>query len=85
VKLHPEVSRAWCEALRSGKYPQTQKRLRTEEGFCCLGVLADILGAPWEPGQNYYVFQGAAGKWGDELPCSVLRSEKKPPTESKVQ
>lgn len=33
---------AWVAALRSGKYRQGQDRLRSESGFCCLGVLCDI-------------------------------------------
>jgi hypothetical protein len=27
--------------LRSGKYPQDKGRLRTDQGFCCLGVFCD--------------------------------------------
>jgi hypothetical protein len=30
------------EALRSGEYTQTKQRLRTEEGFCCLGVTCQV-------------------------------------------
>lgn len=30
------------KALRSGEYKQTKGRLKTEEGFCCLGVLCDL-------------------------------------------
>lgn len=32
----------WLAALRSGDYAQGTKRLRTETGFCCLGVACDI-------------------------------------------
>lgn len=39
----------WVEALRSGKYKQGKKMLRTSgDQFCCLGVLADISGCSWE-------------------------------------
>ena len=34
----------WVEALRSGNYKQGQKRLHTDDGFCCLGVACDISG-----------------------------------------
>lgn len=37
------MMKKWIEALRSGKYKQGQDFLRTEEGFCCLGVLCDVL------------------------------------------
>lgn len=30
------------EALESGEYTQAQSRLRTEDGFCCLGVACDV-------------------------------------------
>lgn len=39
----------WIEALESGKYKQGQKALRTpDDGYCCLGVLADTLGVEWD-------------------------------------
>jgi len=33
----------WVEALLSGKYHQTKAVLRNESGYCCLGVLCDIV------------------------------------------
>lgn len=34
----------WLEALRSGKYNQTVNGcLRDEDGFCCLGVVCDVI------------------------------------------
>lgn len=41
--MKPEIKEAWLGALRSGKYNQAQKRLRTHEGHCCIGVLACVL------------------------------------------
>jgi hypothetical protein len=41
--MNPEIKAKWVEALRSGKYSQTQHVLRNENGMCCLGVLADIV------------------------------------------
>ena len=45
-----EARRIWVEALRSGKYQQTQGRLARELedgsiGYCCLGVACEVLGA----------------------------------------
>ena len=39
----------WVDALRSGEYKQTKETLKGElseggVGYCCLGVLADIMG-----------------------------------------
>ena len=31
----------WIERLKSGDYPKTSGRLRTGEGYCCLGVACD--------------------------------------------
>jgi hypothetical protein len=33
----------WTAALRSGKYEKCQSFLRSDHGYCCLGVLADIM------------------------------------------
>ncbi len=37
------VKTKWLAALRSGNYKQTKKFLRNADGFCCLGVLCDIV------------------------------------------
>lgn len=40
----------WVDALRGGQYEQGRGLLRTQGGkYCCLGVLADIAGASWQP------------------------------------
>ena len=37
--------KAWVKALRSGKYEQGTAQLLTDEGgYCCLGVLCDVIG-----------------------------------------
>lgn len=46
-KMKKELKEDWLKALRSGKYKQTKGALcKTtkdgKDGFCCLGVLADI-------------------------------------------
>lgn len=56
--LTPEqvaVRAQWTAALRSGQYRQIRGRLRSSgddgaaEGFCCLGVLCDVVApAGWE-------------------------------------
>lgn len=42
------LKKKWVKALRSGDYEQTTCALRVGDGFCCLGVLADIQGATWK-------------------------------------
>lgn len=72
--LTPEqvaVRAQWTAALRSGTYRQSRGRLRSsgdygiDEGFCCLGVLCDLV-APgeWEARNGnimglYYYHDGA--------------------------
>jgi hypothetical protein len=46
-KMKLKVKKQWLEALRSGKYKQTDGCLRYTDqngshGYCCLGVLCDI-------------------------------------------
>lgn len=41
--MNQEIKKQWVEALRSGNYKQDKGHLRTKFGFCCLGVLCDIL------------------------------------------
>jgi len=62
--MKKEMKLKWIEALRSGKYHQTRSLLRDSNGFCCLGVLADIKGCSWRPGivGDDPVFDGRSAK-----------------------
>lgn len=40
--MKESVAKEWIAALRSGKYKQGQGQLKTQDKFCCLGVLCDI-------------------------------------------
>ena len=42
TKMNPEVKQKWIDALRSGKYEQGSEKLRSQQGYCCLGVLCDL-------------------------------------------
>lgn len=41
--MKADVKERWITTLRSGEYPQTRKVLRDVHGYCCLGVLCDII------------------------------------------
>lgn len=43
-----ELRKKWVEALRSNKYRQGMGYLRTQDSYCCLGVLCDVYGVVWE-------------------------------------
>lgn len=63
MAMNPKVKKRWVEALRSGKYEQGKRRLRSENTFCCLGVLCDL----------YRIDQGGRADWKyGELGCSFL-------------
>ena len=57
-------ARKWVEALRSGRYKQGRNRLRTEYGYCCLGVACEVYrretgGGIWEEGTlDFHIFDG---------------------------
>jgi hypothetical protein len=52
--MDKEIKEKWLKALRSGEYKQGRNLLYqskidgTEERYCCLGVLCDVLNVPRE-------------------------------------
>lgn len=38
-----ELVTKWIEALESGTYSQTKERLHDQRGYCCLGVLCNVV------------------------------------------
>lgn len=48
AKMNPKLKAKWIEALRSGKYKQTTKVLKDKKGYCCLGVLRELI----DPGSD---------------------------------
>jgi len=50
IFMPEETMKKWLEALRSGEYKQGRRFLKTEEGYCCLGVLQDVLDEKVEVG-----------------------------------
>lgn len=41
--MNQDIKAEWVAALRSGKYKQTNGALKDDTGFCCLGVLCDVV------------------------------------------
>lgn len=50
----------WVNELKSGDYDQDTSYLKTDDGYCCLGVLCDIEGVEWSEetkgGERGYMF-----------------------------
>ncbi len=73
----PSLRGRWLEALRSGRYPQDRGHLRSDRGFCCLGVLCDVSGTgTWERSDGTGEFQFSQGRFGyyGLLPASLRES-----------
>lgn len=56
--MNKEVKAKWVAALRSGEYQQAKGMLRTDVGFCCLGVLCDLYSKDYGGSWKLYMFQG---------------------------
>jgi len=41
--MNKKIKRKWLTVLRNGSYAQTRGTLVDEDGYCCLGVLCDIV------------------------------------------
>ena len=52
-----ELHKKWVEALRSGEYKQTQNKLHDKDGYCCLGVLCEVMGLEsCKAGVDYFAY-----------------------------
>ena len=79
--MKKEIADKWIAALRSGEYKQVQAYLHTQAGYCCLGVLCDViskefdLGRSWIPSGNndYFIFKTEVDENYQMLPHSVSR------------
>lgn len=62
--MNRQIKAQWIEALRSGEYKQDRDggQLKTDKGFCCLGVLADLYlkdkGEQWDKTESEYKVDG---------------------------
>lgn len=58
--MKPEIKQKWVDALRSGVYQQTNGYLKRRDGFCCLGVLCDVvkdeLNLEWQASDDIETF-----------------------------
>lgn len=67
--MDPELKAKWVAALRSGKYEQTTGalcRIGADDGklrYCCLGVLMEVLGVPYEQVELQKVYQDEDGSY----------------------
>jgi hypothetical protein len=53
--MDAQLKAKWLEALRSGKYDQGTGQLRSNNCFCCLGVLCDVFDqSRWEKAEWSY-------------------------------
>lgn len=73
------LKQKWVKALRSGKYEQARGCLKSNNAFCCLGVLADLVGVKFDK-FDYPKLHGWDGNYNTLLPIdeptSVVLYEK---------
>jgi hypothetical protein len=59
----------WIIALESNDYEQGQKWLRTDNKFCCLGVLCNIIDPnKWDFDRGFFNYSG----WETAIPDNLL-------------
>ena len=74
-----EIAEKLLRALISGKYGAAKNQLRTNMGYCCLGVLCDLYHAETGKGQwrgrtvdkAWWVFEVGSSSDGNYLPPAV--------------
>jgi len=62
--VNPSIKQRWITALTSGEYKQSKELLRTDEGFCCLGVLTDLAVKDKVDGIEWYYNNNRLSKHG---------------------
>jgi hypothetical protein len=76
--MNQGIAQRWVQALRSGEYQQGKRCLRSNDGFCCLGVLCELhrqeAGGEWVPSrpvpdapQGLQYYDAADGDWDNSL------------------
>lgn len=59
IPMNAEVKAKWLTALRDGSYRQAVGKLNDKNGFCCLGVLCDLVdNTKWEEIHGYVEYRG---------------------------
>jgi hypothetical protein len=72
-KMKAKYKKKWLAALRDGEYEQTAGRLADDDGYCCLGVLCDVV-AQDHPEMDDYIDHNS-GAPPEELWELVLTNE----------
>lgn len=65
--MDPEIKKQWIDALRSGKFTQGREQLQDESGYCCLGVLAQIVDPNRETWKSNNIYFAGGDMCQDEL------------------
>lgn len=55
--INKAIKKKWLAALRSNKFPQGRGQLKSDEGYCCLAVLACVVDPKrktWDAGDGFF-------------------------------
>lgn len=77
--MNKEIKGKWIAALKSGKYKQAIGGLKSDNGYCCLGVLCDIVNPEgwarddleYNAGDNYHKMYGKADFIPEEIAAEL--------------
>lgn len=77
--MNEELKQKWLKALRGREYKQTKRALRTLDGFCCLGVLCDVIDPnKWSPNPSdsiKYNYDFGLGTLESSVVCQNVHKE----------
>lgn len=59
MTINASIKKKWLKALRSGDFAQSTGGLKNDDGYCCLGVLAEVADPEQKTWDTGCVFFGA--------------------------
>ena len=75
---NPEDKANVCEALRSGRFKQVQNKLHDGVGYCCLGVMLEVLDPEGHWEKPILSKSGLGNYWGWVSPDSIFPMDTSP-------
>src|ERR1022692_3350099 len=72
-----EIKLRWIKALESGRYKQTTGCLKDDSGYCCLGVLCNVLNRGRWDKDDENSYKGQSGGLPSEIKdlCNITNDQ----------
>lgn len=68
------IQTKWLEALESGNYKQTNGYLKNKHGYCCLGVLCEVMGLEIEEREGTPFFKSGDSASAAYVPTGAVEA-----------